>query len=329
MTLAFPAEYEQRIQKVNGRLMKSLEVVEDEHLRAAMAHYPAAGGKRLRPLLATVVSEAVGGKADTAIPFGVALELVHNFTLVHDDVMDEDDTRRGIKTVHAKYGTPEAILAGDALFALAFETAFETDVDAVRALKLSKILAMSVRLLAEGQQMDMDFERAKTVTADMYMRMIERKTAVLYSAAAQGGTVIGGGNETQQEELFEYGRLIGLAFQIWDDVLDLRSTEEAFGKPVLNDIRNGKKTLIVVHALENLKGPEREEFLSVLGKKDAGKDELSRAKEILDETGSIEHADRIAHELVAEAKQKLSVLKDSPHKETLKRFADYMVGRES
>jgi len=188
---------------------------------------------------------------------------------------------------------------------------------------------MSVRLLAEGQQMDMDFERAKAVTAEMYMKMIERKTAVLYSAAAQGGAVVGGADEDQQEELFEYGRLIGLAFQIWDDILDLRSTKEAFGKPVLNDIRNGKKTLIVVHALENLKGAERKEFLSILGKKDASKEELLRAKNILDETGSIEHADRVAHELVAEAKQKLTGLKDSPHKEALKRFADYMVGRES
>jgi len=121
--MGFPGDYKDRGKEVNEYLMRSLDVIEDKKLKAAMAHYPAAGGKRLRPILATIVCEAVGGKAKSAIPFGAALEIVHNFTLVHDDVMDEDDTRRGIKTVHAQYGVPEAILAGDALFARAFEIA--------------------------------------------------------------------------------------------------------------------------------------------------------------------------------------------------------------
>jgi geranylgeranyl diphosphate synthase type I len=263
------------------------------------------------------------------MPFGVALEMVHNFTLVHDDVMDEDDTRRGIKTVHAAYGIPMAILAGDAMFARAFEIVLESDVDDASAVALVDILARSVRLLAEGQQMDMDFEKKKTVAADEYLKMIERKTAVLYSAAAQGGAIVGGGTEAQQEALFEYGRLIGLGFQIWDDVLDLRSTQEAFGKPVLNDIRNGKKTLIVVKALEELKGRKRSEFLAVLGKKDASEKELVAAKQLLEDIGAIDHADRVAAEFVAKAKDRLSVLKDSTHKEALKAFADYMVTRKT
>jgi geranylgeranyl diphosphate synthase type I len=309
--------------------MNSLDVIQDKNLKAAMAHYPAAGGKRLRPLLATIASEAVGGEANAAIPFGVALEMVHNFTLVHDDVMDEDDTRRGIKTVHAAFGVPEAILSGDALFARAFEVALESDVGDPGLVRLVEILAKSVRLLAEGQQMDMDFEDAKKVTSDQYMKMIELKTAVLYSAAAQGGGVIGGASNVQENALAEFGRLIGLGFQIWDDVLDLESDQETFGKPVLNDIRNGKKTLIVVQALEDLKGPERIEFLSILGKKSATTAQLERARDILDDVGAIGHASKVADGLISGAKDKLSVLKDSPHKKALTAFADYMVKRRT
>lgn len=329
IALRFPDDYKPRVKEINNYLMASLDVIEDKGLKAAMAHYPAAGGKRLRPLLATIVSESVGGKPSTAIPFGAALELVHNFTLVHDDIMDEDDTRRGIKTVHAQWGVPEAILAGDAMFARAFEIVLDSDVDSPRAVKLVEILARSVRLLAEGQQMDMDSEKRKSVTTEEYLKMIERKTAVLYSAAAQGGAVVGGGGEAQQEALFEFGRLIGLGFQIWDDVLDLRSDQETFGKPVLNDIRNGKKTLIVVNALEDLRGQRRKDFLSVLGKKNAKMKELTMARDILEEVGAVDHAVRVAAELVAKAKDRLSVLQETEHKEALKSFADYMVTRKT
>jgi len=327
--MVFPDEYKDRVKKINEYLMHTLDVIEDKNLKAAMAHYPAAGGKRLRPLLSTIACEAVGGRADTAIPFGVALEIIHNFTLVHDDVMDEDDTRRGIKTVHAQFGVPEAILSGDALFARAFEVVLDSDVEDGSLVRLVDILARAVRLLAEGQQMDIDFEDAKRVTSDHYMKMIGFKTAVLYSAAAQGGAILGGAPDHQEDALAEYGRLMGLGFQIWDDVLDLESTEESFGKPVLNDIRNGKKTLIVVQALEDLRGPERTEFLSILGKKKATKEQLERARDLLDEVGAIGHATKVADGLIKEAKDQLKVLKDSPHKKSLMALADYMVKRKT
>ncbi len=327
--MVFPDDYRGRVDKINGYLMHTMEIIQDKNLKAAMAHYPAAGGKRLRPLLATVASEAVGGRADDALPFGVAIEMVHNFTLVHDDVMDEDETRRGIKTVHAAFGVPEAILSGDALFARAFEVVLDSAVDAPRLVRLVDILAKAVRLLAEGQQMDMDFEEAKEVTSDQYTKMIELKTAVLYSAAARGGAIVGGATDEQEEALAEYGRLMGLGFQIWDDVLDLESDQVTFGKPVLNDIRNGKKTLIVVQALEDLKGPERTEFQSILGKKNATIKELERARDILDDVGAIDHATKVADGLISEAKERIAVLADSQHKESLFAMADFMVKRKT
>ena len=327
--MRFPEDYKARVREVNQYLMRSLEVIENGTLRAAMAHYPAAGGKRLRPLLTTIACEAVGGNVRNSLPFGVALEMIHNFTLVHDDVMDEDETRRGIRTVHAQWGVPEAILAGDALFARAFELVPETRVKGDDALRLTQLLANSVRLLAEGQQMDMEFERSGSVSVGEYMRMIELKTSVLYSAAAKGGVIIGGGTRRQEDALFEYGRLVGLGFQIWDDVLDLRSDQETFGKPVLNDIRNGKKTLIVINALEDLEGAKRAEFLRVLGNRRATAHQLVRARDILEEVGAVDHAVRVANELAADAKSKLSVLKPSPHREALAQFADYMVTRKT
>jgi geranylgeranyl diphosphate synthase type I len=327
--MVFPDEYKARVRNINEYLMQTFDVIGDKNLRAAMAHYPAAGGKRLRPLLSTIACEAVGGKADSAIPFGAALEMVHNFTLIHDDVMDEDETRRGIKTVHAQFGVPEAILSGDALFAHAFEVVLESDVEDGSLVRLVDILARAVRLLAEGQQMDMDFEDAKAVTSDQYMKMIELKTAVLYSAAAQGGAIVGGASTRQEDAMAEYGRLMGLGFQIWDDVLDLESTQESFGKPVLNDIRNGKKTLIVVEALEDLEGPERSEFLSILGNKKATKKQLERARDVLDDVGAIEHATKVADGLIKEAKDQLKNFKDSLHKKSLMAFADYMVKRKT
>jgi geranylgeranyl diphosphate synthase, type I len=329
ISVRFPDDYKPRVKELNEYLMRSMDVMDDKNLKAAMCHYPAAGGKRLRPLLATMVCEAVGGKWKKAMPFGIGLEIVHNFTLVHDDVMDDDDTRRGIKTVHAQFGVPEAILAGDALFARAFEVALMSEVSPPRAVKMASILGKAVRLLSEGQQMDMDFENAKSVTPAQYMKMIELKTAVLYSAAAQGGVVAGGGTEAQENALAEYGRLIGLGFQIWDDVLDLRSDQETFGKPVLNDIRNGKKTLIVVSGLEDLEGVEKKTFLKVLGNKKASLGQLKLARDLLEDVGAVDHAATVALELVSKGKSKLSVLKDSSSKSALIEFADFMVSRKT
>jgi geranylgeranyl diphosphate synthase type I len=327
--MGFPDQYKQRVKSINAYLMNSIEIIENKKLKAAMAHYPSAGGKRLRPLLATVACEAVGGSSRNALPFGVALEMIHNFTLVHDDVMDEDLTRRGIKTVHAAYGIPEAILAGDALFARAFELVPESGVHRADVGQLSGILGRAVRLLAEGQQMDMDFEDLRRVRPADYMKMIELKTAVLFSAAAQGGCIIGEGTKKQEEALTEYGRLIGLGFQIWDDVLDLISDEKSFGKPVLNDIRNGKKTLMVIEAMEDLRGREREELLSTLGNEHASQAQLVRARNILDESGMIDHAINVANGLIRDAKKKLAALPESKNRTCLEQFAEYMVTRKT
>ncbi|MBM4237800.1 MAG: polyprenyl synthetase family protein, partial [Euryarchaeota archaeon] len=240
------------VQEIDRHLMSYLEEGGSEKLIRAVRHYPEAGGKRLRPVLAYLVAEAVGRKGKRSIPFGCSLEIIHNFTLIHDDVIDEDPVRRGRPAVHVLYDIPTAIIAGDAMFARGFEVISLTDTTPTRKNRLFALTSRTVWLIAEGQQMDFDFESKSDVTPAEYLEMVEKKTAVLFSCAAEGGAIIAEGTDAQVRDMREYGRLLGIAFQIWDDVLGITGEEKDLGKPIGSDIRNGKRTLIVLHALEEL-----------------------------------------------------------------------------
>lgn len=318
----------ERIARINESLEESIATIENDRLRDAMLHYPKAGGKRLRPLFTMLVADAANGAGEDAMPFGISLELVHNFTLVHDDVMDSDATRRGMKTVHTVFGVPEAILAGDALFAKAFEIVGGMEIDGDRKSQLTTLLARAVLILAEGQQMDMDFEEKDEVTAEEYMKMIERKTGVLYSAAAQGGAIVAGASQSLQESMFEFGRYMGLGFQIWDDVLDLRADEKTLGKPVGSDIRNGKKTLMVIYSLESLDKEKSARLNEILGRRSATYEEVQEAIGLLDSAGAIDRAERIAFEMISKAKALLDDLPGNRERELLKELTDFMIRRE-
>jgi len=324
----FKKEFSETIIPINREIESLISEVENKNLRDAMLHYPKAGGKRLRPIFTMLIADAINKSGMKALPYGVALEMVHNFTLIHDDVMDNDDTRRGMKTTHIVYGIPGAILAGDALFAKAFAIVGDMDLNAEHKIDLFKLLATSVLLLAEGQQMDMDFEKSADVKADEYLKMIERKTAVLMSAAAQGGAIVAGANLKLQKSMFEFGRMMGLGFQIWDDVLDLRANEKKLGKPVGSDIRNGKKTLIVIYALETLDADKRKRLEQILGKLDASKSEVDEAIAILDSAGAIDRAERIALELISKAKVLIDDLPEGEDRQKLKDLTDFMIRRE-
>ena len=324
----FKKEFSEKLIPINKEIEAQLSEVENKNLREAMLHYPKAGGKRLRPIFAMLVADAISKSGSKALPYGIALELVHNFTLVHDDVMDNDETRRGMKTTHIVFGVPGAILAGDALFAKAFAIVSGMNIEAEQKVALTKLLATSVLLLAEGQQMDMDFEKMAEVKADEYLKMIERKTAVLMSAASQGGAIVAGADLQLQKSMFEFGRLMGLGFQIWDDVLDLRADEKTLGKPVGSDIRNGKKTLIAIYALETLEAAKKRRLEQILGKADASKAEVDEAIAILDSAGAIDRAERIALEMISKAKVLLDDLPEGEDRQRLKDLTDFMIRRE-
>ena len=327
----FMKEIGARAKEMHGHIMSYLEEGEPENLVRAARHYPEAGGKRMRPILAQVVAEAVGGKGREAIPFGVALEIIHNFTLVHDDVMDQDDVRRGRPAVHVLFDVPTAIIAGDALFARAFEIISELEVEDASVRKLLKLTARGVWLIAEGQQMDINNENNPDVTVEEYLKTVENKTAVLFACASEGGAIIGGGTDEQVRAMRDYAMNMGIGFQIWDDVLGIVADEGKLGKPVGSDIRNGKRTLIVLHALKGLKATDpgkRVRLLEVLGNEEASDAEVVEAISILDEVGSIEYARQEALRYAAEAKRRLDCIPDGEEKEFLLALVDYAVGRE-
>ncbi len=318
----------EKAKEIDGYLEGYLDRGEYEKLVRAVKHYPQAGGKRLRPIMAMMVAEAVGREGQRTVPFACALEIVHNFTLIHDDVMDDDPVRRGQPAVHMLYDIPTAIIAGDAMFARGFEVLAETEVDPERLRRLLKLVSKTVWLIAEGQQMDIDFESREEVTPDEYLTMIEKKTAVLFACAAQGGAIVAQGSEEQIEDMYEYARLLGISFQIWDDVLGIMGDEETLGKPVGSDIRNGKRTLIALHALENSEGEARTKLESTMGDESASEQEISEAIEVLRETGSIDFARDQAMEYADRAKSLLECLGESGSRKFLEDVVDFAVGRE-
>ncbi|RLF48990.1 MAG: polyprenyl synthetase family protein [Thermoplasmata archaeon] len=316
------------INEINEALSRYLEVGDVEELREMMKYYPLAGGKRLRPLIALLVAECVGNRAKEAMPYAIALELTHNFTLVHDDIMDMDMYRRGRKTLHTAYSIPLAINAGDALFARAMELLTEIDLDMKRYKALLKEYTSMVRGIAEGQHLDMRFEERDYVSVNEYMVMIEKKTALMFKAAAKGGAIIGLGTEEQVKAMAEYGLSLGLSFQIWDDLLDIRSAQELLGKDVGSDIRNGKKTLLVIYALERMNAYDKRDFMKVFGNKEATDEDVLRAVEILEKYGAIDYAEEKAKMYADKARETLRMLRDCEEKKILEELVDYMVKRK-
>jgi geranylgeranyl diphosphate synthase type I len=303
-----------------------------ELLARATRHLIDAGGKRLRPCIALTACEAVGGKAEDAIETAAALELLHNFTLIHDDIMDRDEFRRNVKTVHVLWGDPVAIIAGDALFAKVFEAiaanARRLKLDGERTVELFDTISKASFEICRGQALDMIFESRKSVSEEEYMGMVSGKTGALTEASAKVGALLGGGTPKQVSALAEYGRLIGMAFQIQDDVLGVVGDPKKFGKPIGSDIREGKRTLVIIKALSKASEKDRDVILGVLGKRDASKEEIGAAINVLKKSGAVEHVAGVAKRLVSDAKARLDVLPGSRAKEILFALADFVVERE-
>jgi len=328
-------EIRERREKVEKKLRDVLAKGEYEPLLKGMQRYRFAGGKRLRPIFAMLTADCIAGEGDRTIPFGIALELIHNFTLVHDDIMDMAETRRKIKCLHADktihpdehYRLAYAIDVGDALFAKGFEVLESTDASDEVVRRLLRETAKMVLGIAEGQQMDMDFAQRYNITQDEYMVMIEKKTALMFRTACMGGAIIAGGTEKQIEACTEFGRLVGIGFQIADDLIDLLSNPDETGKPRGGDIKEGKRTLIIVHALENAGESQRKKIVDVLGNRFATPEQIEQCIQILKDTGSIKYAEKVAVEYSLRAKEKLKVLPANREREILNMFADFMVHR--
>ncbi len=314
-------ELERRAALVTATIEKLLPVMHPRGLYEASRHLVDSGGKRLRPSMLLLAAEAAGGEALALAPAAVSIELVHNFTLIHDDIMDNADVRRGRPAVHKIWGQSGAILAGDTLYSKAFQVLGMTAASPERILGAMNMLSRTCTAICEGQWLDMEFESKDRVTENEYMEMIEKKTGVLYGASAGMGALLAGASPEVVRALDEFGRLTGMGFQLQDDVIDLLTPEEVSGKRQGGDLIEGKKTLIMIHAFAN------DVVVPVFSKKDASAEEIFRSISILEGSGSIEYARSRAEEMVAQGKRALDVLPPSSAKETLLELADYMIRR--
>ncbi len=216
-------------------------------LYAPITYGMQAGGKRLRPTLLLMAADAFGSDPEKAINPAVGIEMFHNFTLLHDDVMDKSDTRRGRPSVHAKWDENAAILSGDTMLTIATKKISEVE-DSILRPVLDTFNDQALRVY-EGQRLDMDFEQMTEVALDEYIEMIKLKTGALLGASAKIGALIGGASAEDAEKMYEFGLMLGVAFQIEDDYLDTFGNADTFGKPIGGDINNNKKTFLMVKAL--------------------------------------------------------------------------------
>lgn len=242
------------------------------------------GGKRIRPLLTLIACDLFGGDIDKALYPALALEVFHNFTLVHDDIMDIAPLRRGRETVYKRWNSNIAILSGDTMFALAYQFALQTDHKLVP--KILEVFSKAAIEVCEGQQLDMDFESISTVNIEDYLEMIRLKTAVLIAVSLQIGAIVANATEKEIEAIYNFGTHLGMAFQLMDDLLDVYGEQEQFGKKTGGDIASNKKTYLFLKALE-LCNKEEQKLLNDLYN-DSGIDpdlKISKVKLIFDQTG--------------------------------------------
>ena len=313
--------------EVDGPI-KSIADEEPMNLINATRQYPYAGGKRMRPAIVLAACSAVGGDRAKAMPLAVALEYIHNFTLIHDDIIDDDDERRGMKTIHVAYNTPVAILAGDSLFAKAFELIGGLDIPADRMRQVLLKVSKAVWDLARGEQMDVNNEGG-LISEAVYTETIYLKTSVLFAAAAAGGAICGGADDKTVSEIEKFALDMGLGFQMFDDYLGVAGDTTKTGKSVGNDIRKGKCTLMVTYTLENLKDEKKlARFKSILGDMKATEAEVKEAMEIMRDIGAIEYNRKAAEDKIASAKKHLECLPESEHKEFMLALANYSINRE-
>ncbi|MGB1697821.1 MAG: polyprenyl synthetase family protein [Thermoplasmatota archaeon] len=302
--------------------------LEPKELYDAVRHLPVEGtGKRLRPLVALLAAQTVGGDSKKIMPYGVALEILHCFTLVHDDIMDKCETRRGVEAVHKKYGTDLAILAGDTMFALVFETLDHLEVDDSIYRTVSQDVASLAREVCEGQYHDISFESMKKIDEQVYYHMIERKTATFFEVAMKNGAEMGGADNNQVKKLAECGRLLGLAFQVWDDYLGVMGTDEQLGKPAHSDIHNAKKTLVYVATHGKLDPFDRRQFVDLYLKKDKTEEEVAKVVKFMEKSGGLEYTRSRAKEFSSFAKATLADLPETAAKRLLTLLCDYASNR--
>jgi octaprenyl-diphosphate synthase len=280
------------------------------------------GGKRIRPTLLLLSAHALGYAGQGAVRLGAVVEMVHTATLVHDDIIDGADTRRGRPSANTAWGNEKCVLAGDWLYMQAFKVALEE-----KNLRVLDLLIGLTQQMVEGELLQIQ-KLGKAVSEAEYYDLIYRKTACLFSISMRLGAVLAGASEVEENRLATYGRTVGLAFQIVDDVLDLTATEEVLGKPVASDLREGKATLSVIHSIDHGTAKDRQTIQRVLDDRSFENASRQQIREILMRNGSVEYARTGADRYAEQSRHALAPLPDSEFKRALLWVPDFVVARE-
>lgn len=297
---------------------------EPASLYDAAQHILSIGGKRVRPVAVLMGNELFDDVKPDAWQVATAIELFHNFSLIHDDIMDEAPLRRGKQTVHAMHGINTAILAGDVTLTMSYDYLSRVEGDVKPILALFNKTALEV---SEGQQMDMDFEKRETVHLDEYVRMIELKTSVLLAASLKLGAMIGGASIGNTDHIYQFGRNLGIAFQVQDDYLDCFGDPTKFGKQVGGDIKANKKTFLMIHALETASTQQHQQLKELMQQNPA--DKVEQVLSIYKSAGVDEWAMQLKNQYFEKAMQHLEdIAVLNKRKEPLKQLAQFLVQRE-
>jgi geranylgeranyl diphosphate synthase type II len=284
------------------------------------------GGKRVRPVMCLMGNELFDEINNDAWHVATAIELFHNFTLIHDDIMDKAPLRRGMETVHKKFGESTALLAGDVMLVAAYDCL--SKVSGKYLPPILNIFNQTAREVCEGQQLDMDFENSIQVKMDDYLHMISLKTSVLLAASLKMGAILGGTGERNQNLLYEFGRKLGLAFQVQDDYLDAFGDPQKFGKQVGGDIKSNKKTFLLIHALETASPEQKNGLLQLMNRNDDEK--VEEVTSLFKQCKVDEWAAELKEKFIAEAFDHLEdVAVLSKRKEPLKQLALFLTQRQN
>jgi octaprenyl-diphosphate synthase len=313
-------------------LRDDLSAIETELVRDAVSNVGAitdiadylreGGGKRIRPSLLLLAAKSLGYQGHGMVRLGAVVEMVHTATLVHDDIIDGADTRRGRPSANTTWGNSKCVLAGDWLYMQAFHIALEE-----RNFKVLDLLIGLTQQMVEGEFVQME-KLGRTVGEAEYYDLIYRKTACLFDVSMRLGAVLAGASEETEEQLGEYGRNLGIAFQIVDDVLDLTATEEVLGKPVASDLREGKATLAVIHSMDHGTAADRQTIQRVLDDRSFENVCREDIQIILKRNGSVAYAMSVADRYAEQSRTALASLPDSEFRRALLWVPDFVVARE-
>jgi len=313
---------------LEGHLQEAVGKNEPKQLYDPIKYILSIGGKRIRPALTLMVCDFFGTDFKKAIPAALAVELFHNFSLIHDDIMDEAPLRRGKKTVHEKWDLNTAILSGDAMLILAYQ--YFENYEPLIFQELARLFSETALLVCEGQQIDMDFETRENVQVAEYIKMIEQKTAVLVGAAMKMGAIVANGSKKDKETMYQFGKNLGIAFQLQDDYLDVFGNPETFGKQVGGDIISNKKTYLYLMAEKNGTPAQAEELAHLFSSSPANpSDKIKTVKEIFIASKAaeasrmeIEKYSNLAYSMLTD----ISISEDK--KELLRQFGEKLMLRD-